>query len=191
MGSAMEETGPAPVDDGSAVHLFTVESFDMFFRREYTRLVSLSYALSGSRELAEDAVQESMVTAYRRWDEISRMEQPAAYVRRMCVNRATSSLRRRLAEGRALLRLAGRPRGFATIPEDSEKFWSEVRRLPTRQAQTVALHYGCDLSVEETAAVLGMAAGTVKSHLHRARNTLAGRFQLDPAHERADGEIKP
>ena len=39
MGSAMEETGPAPVDDGSAVHLFTVESFDMFFRREYTRLV--------------------------------------------------------------------------------------------------------------------------------------------------------
>ena len=80
---------------------------------------------------------------------------------------------------------------FAALPEDSEKFWSEVRRLPTKQAQTVALHYGCDLSVEETAAVLGMAVGTVKSHLHRARNTLAGRFQLEPGSARADGEIKP
>lgn len=186
----MERTGTAP-DDGPAVRLFTVESFDMFFRREYTRLVALSYALSGSRELAEDAAQESMVTAYRRWDEIARMEYPEAYVRRMCVNKATSSLRRRLAEGRALLRLAGRPNVFAALPEDSEKFWSEVRRLPTKQAQTVALHYGCDLSVEETAAVLGMAVGTVKSHLHRARNTLAGRFQLEPGSARADGEIKP
>src|SRR5262245_170443 len=120
-GRAMEVTGPAPDDGEPVVHLFTVESFDMFFRREYARLVTLSYALSGSRELAEDAAQESMITAYRRWDEIVRMEHPAAYVRKMCVNKATSSLRRRVAEGRALLRLAGRfGSGFAAIPEDSE-----------------------------------------------------------------------
>jgi RNA polymerase sigma-70 factor (ECF subfamily) len=159
----MEVIGPAPDDDdGSIVHLFTVESFDMFFRREYARLVTLAYALSGSRELAEDAAQDSMVTAFRRWDEIARMENPAAYIRKTCANTATSSLRRRLAEGRALLRLAGRRSGFAAIPDDSERFWSEVRRLPAKQAQAVALHYGCDLSVEETAAVLGMATGTVK-----------------------------
>jgi RNA polymerase sigma-70 factor (ECF subfamily) len=185
------EVGPLADDDGPSVRIFTVESFDMFFRREYPRLVTLAYALSGSRELAEDAAQESMVIAYRRWDEIARLEYPEAYLRKTCVNKATSSLRRRVAEGRALLRLAGRPHGFATIPEDSEGFWREVRRLPTKQAQAVALHYGCDLSVEETAAVLAVAAGTVKSHLHRARHTLAGRFQLEPGGTRADGEMKP
>jgi len=189
-GSAMEVIGPAP-DDGPPVRLFTVESFETFFRREYPRLVTLAYALSGSRELAEDAAQDSMITAYRRWEEIVRLEYPEAYIRKACLNHATSSLRRRVAEGRALVRLAGRPRGFAALPEDSETFWREVRRLPTKQAQAVALHYGCDLSVEETAAVLGTATGTVKSHLHRARRTLAGRLRLESGHLPADGEMKP
>jgi hypothetical protein len=53
------EVGPLPDDDGPSVRLITVESFDMFFRREYPRLVTLAYALSGSRELAEDAAQQA------------------------------------------------------------------------------------------------------------------------------------
>jgi hypothetical protein len=53
------EVGPLPGDDGPSVRLITVESFDMFFRREYPRLVTLAYALSGSRDLAEGAAQQA------------------------------------------------------------------------------------------------------------------------------------
>jgi RNA polymerase sigma-70 factor (ECF subfamily) len=59
---------------------------------------------------------------------------------------------------------------------DREQFWAEVRRLPRRQAQATALFYALDLPVSEVAATLGLAEGTVKVHLSRARTELADRL---------------
>jgi RNA polymerase sigma-70 factor (ECF subfamily) len=53
--------------------------------------------------------------------------------------------------------------------------WAEVRRLPRRQAQVVALRYVLDLELREIADVLGCSVGAVKTHLNRARQTLALR----------------
>ena len=61
-------------------------------------------------------------------------------------------------------------------PEATE-FWTEVRRSPSRQAQVVALHYVEDRSVEDVADLLGITAGSVKTHLHRARESLAKHFR--------------
>ncbi|MFZ2016770.1 MAG: sigma factor-like helix-turn-helix DNA-binding protein [Nocardioides sp.] len=77
-------------------------------------------------------------------------------------------------------------RGFTSLtalPADSERFWTEVRRLPRRQAQAAALYYALELSVADVAATLGCAEGTVKSHLSRARQELARRLDLseDPS----------
>ena len=92
---------------------------------------------------------------------------------RACANRAVSRLRRRAVEARGLTRLgAQRPVG-EPLPEEYEAFWAEVRRLPRRQAQAIALQYVYDLSVAEIAHTLGMAEGTVKSHLFRGRAALA------------------
>ena len=69
------------------------------------------------------------------------------------------------------------PPSPATIPvDDDEAFWELVRALPRRQAQSVALHYLFDLSVADVAATLGIAEGSVKVHLSRARQTLAARL---------------
>ena len=54
-----------------------------------------------------------------------------------------------------------------------DAFWSEVRRLPRRQAQTVALAYVYGMSVAEIAATLEVSPGTVKTHLSRGRAALA------------------
>ena len=59
---------------------------------------------------------------------------------------------------------------------DGDRFWSEVRRLPKRQAQVTALFYALDLPVSEVAHTLGCADGTVKVHLSRARAELATRL---------------
>jgi RNA polymerase sigma-70 factor (ECF subfamily) len=48
-----------------------------------------------------------------------------------------------------------------------------VLELPIRQRAVVVLHYLDDLPVSEVAAVLGCSEGTVKTHLHRARRSLA------------------
>ena len=59
---------------------------------------------------------------------------------------------------------------------ESEVLWAEVRRLSKRQAQAVALFYAADLPLAEIADVLGCSEGTVKSHLKRARSTLARKL---------------
>ena len=149
------------------------ESFDVFYVREFPRLVALAHALTGSRTHAEDIAQEAMLACYRRWDEVRTLDLPAAWVRRVCSNLATSHVRRRIVEARALLRLGSRPVAVAELDVDDGEFWAAVRRLPRRQAQCIALSYVYGASVAEAAAVLGCAEGTVKVHLSRGRARLA------------------
>lgn len=61
-------------------------------------------------------------------------------------------------------------------------FDAALRGLPRRQRAVVALFYVADLPVAEIASVLGLAEGTVKSHLHDARRALAPRLEVDDGH---------
>ena len=153
-----------------------VRTFEVFYRREMPALVAFASALSGSA-CAEDIAQEAMLAAYRRWDVVSGFEAPAAWVRRVCANRSVSTLRRRAVEARALLRLGTRRGDAPVLAEEHERFWAEVRRLPHRQAQAIALYYIYDLAVTEVATTLGCAEGTVKAHLARGRAALARQFE--------------
>jgi RNA polymerase sigma-70 factor (ECF subfamily) len=68
------------------------------------------------------------------------------------------------------------------IPElsvDNEDLWSAVRRLPPRQAQVIALRYWDRRSGPEIAEILELSEATVKSHLQRARQTLAHIYSKD------------
>jgi RNA polymerase sigma-70 factor (ECF subfamily) len=66
-----------------------------------------------------------------------------------------------------------------TMTDEHQAFWAEVRRLPRRQAQAVALHYIYDLSVVDVAEILGCSEGSVKVHLFRGRSTIAGRLDVE------------
>lgn len=169
----------------TALSLPDVESFDGFYAREYRLLVAFAHALTGSRAHAEDVAQEAMLAAYRRWDEVGRMDAPHAWVRRVCANMAVSFVRRRVVEARGLLRLRRRRSEVATLDDDDATFWAEVRRLPKRQAQCIVLCYVYGCSLAEIAQVLGCTDGTVKTHLSRARSKLATRLgaQVDEGTE--------
>jgi RNA polymerase sigma-70 factor, ECF subfamily len=148
--------------------------FEAFYLREYQAVVQLAYALSGSRLAAEDIAQEAFLRAFRDWEAI---RNPSAWVRKVTVRRAGRTARRRLLEARALGRLlAGRPPAITELPEEDAEVWRAVRALPRRQAQVIALHYVADAPVAEIAQTLGLAEGTVKTQLHRARQTLAARL---------------
>lgn len=162
-------------DQGTPEH----EPFEVFYRREYTRMVALARALLRDGSAAEDLAQESFVTAHRHWGRIAGYDDPGAWVRRVLINRATSFQRRLGAEWRAVNRLGGRA-DESTVPElspQATEVWDEVRRLPRRQAQATVLHYVDQLSVEEIGEVMGCSSGAVKSHLHRARSRLSERLQ--------------
>lgn len=159
-----------------------VEPFERFYEREYRSVVGLAYALSGSRSSAEDIAQEAFIAAHKKWGEVGAYEKPEAWVRRVVSNLSVSRFRRRASEVKALTRLAGFRSDNASIgelPAEADHFWREVRRLPKRQAQAVALHYLEDYAVKDIAQILECSPNTVKVHLHKARQTLADRLDID------------
>ncbi|OFW55802.1 MAG: hypothetical protein A2V75_04265 [Actinobacteria bacterium RBG_16_70_17] len=157
------------------------QSFEVFYRSHRSRLVGLAFAISGSRLGADDLVHDVMEAAYRDWDRIQERDDPAAWVRRMVSYRAVSAYRRRLSEAKALARLALR-RESPALPEpsaDADRIWSEVRRLPRRQAQVVALTYVEQLTMAEIGDVLDCSKESVNTHLRRARETLSRRLRME------------
>jgi RNA polymerase sigma factor (sigma-70 family) len=161
------------------------ERFEEVYLREFAGVFALAYALSGSRWAAEDIAQDAFLVAHRQWGRIGGYDDPGAWVRRVAANLAVSVVRRRLAEARALVRLAGRAREgpYAALPGEDGDLWRAVRRLPRRQAQVVALVALGELSTAEVAATLGCSQRTVQVHLQKARVTLTQRLGLPAEQE--------
>src|SRR4051812_31046471 len=106
------------------------QDFDSFYRQHRRRVIALAYGLSGSASAAEELAQDAFLDAFRRWDTIGAYDDPGAWVRRVVVNKSVSRVRRRVAEARALLRVAHRPRPPAALDPTDAEFWSAVRALP-------------------------------------------------------------
>lgn len=152
--------------------------FELLYQSDYPAVVGLVYGLTGSRWVAEDLAQEAFLRAHRDWGVVADMTSPGGWVRSVAVNLARSRWRRLQAEATARLRAGSHEMTPDAAPDAaSDEFWREVRRLPIRQAQAVALHYVEDMPVSEIAGVLGVAEGTVKALLHQGRERL--RRQLE------------
>lgn len=165
--------------DGEVVELVTVvvEPFETFYRRELRPVVGLAYVLIGRRSVAEDLAQEAFMAAYRRWSDIGGYDDPAAWIRRVVANRAVSLRRRARVEAEALVGRRHTDHYDDDLSVEHEHLWTEVRRLPKRQAQVIALHYVERRTTASIAALLGLSEPTVKTHLQRARATLATRLE--------------
>lgn len=146
-------------------------SFELLYQRDYAAVVGLVYGMTGNQWVAEDLAQEAFLRAHRDWSRVRDMSSPGGWVRRVALNLARSRWRRLRSEARARV-VAGRETEYESPDPDSDEFWAEVRRLPARQAQAVALHYVEELSINEIAAVLDVADGTVKALLHQGRERL-------------------
>ena len=151
-------------------------AFDPFFREWFPRLVSLGVVMTGRRDVAHDAAQEALLRAHRRWDEVGGYDAPGAWVRKVATNLLVDHLRSAGRERAAVGRLA---HGAATsAAEPAIDRWSElVAGLPDQQRTIVTLYYADDQSVEAIADALGIATGTVKAQLFKARQRL--RSQLE------------
>jgi RNA polymerase sigma-70 factor, ECF subfamily len=168
---------PEPTVTAAVAPSVSPQGFDAFYRAESGGVLAVVAALTGNRAVAEELTQEAFATAHRKWSKISRYDQPGVWVRRVAINRAISSIRTRQAESRALDRMRNLPAQAptATLHVDDE-LWRAIRSLPAKQAQAVVLTYVEDLPPARVAEILGCREGTVKSHLNRARRTLAQRL---------------
>jgi RNA polymerase sigma-70 factor (sigma-E family) len=161
------------------------ERIDVLFRRHYRGLLRLAVVMVGDREAAEDAVQEAFVSLHRNWRTLRDANAAEAYLRSAVLNRGRSWVRRQATQRakRPLLLVQGaRPPG----PEDSTLVQEEVgslvaamRRLPRRQREVLACCYVLELSVSETAELLDITEGSVKTHTHRGLQALQQRIEVN------------
>jgi DNA-directed RNA polymerase specialized sigma24 family protein len=89
------------------------ERFAAFYEREDHWVVGFAYAVAGSWEAAEDATQEAFLRAHRHWERVGPLRSARGLGPAGGRHLAVSAFWRRLAEGRALVRLAARPRAHS------------------------------------------------------------------------------
>jgi RNA polymerase sigma-70 factor, ECF subfamily len=139
------------------------QEFQELYRTERQAVFATVFLLARDRALAEDATQEAFARALERWGRLRGQMWVGGWVTSTAVNVARRALRRRPELD---------PPDPDMEPDASIELWSEVRRLPLRQQQAVILHYRLELSVEEVARLMDLRAGTVRTHLTRARHSL-------------------
>jgi len=143
-----------------------------FYAATYPRLVAALTLATGSRSDAEDLVQEAFARLLPRWETVGLYEDPEGWVRSVAMRQAISRWRRARVAAGGLLRLRGGIERMA--PGVDRRYVADLLSdLPVHLRQVLVLHYGVGLSVREVASELGVAEGTVKSRLSRAR--AAGR----------------
>ena len=149
--------------------------FDSFAASAYKPALAVARALTNRSSDAEDIVQEALIAAHRHWDQIATYEDPIAWLKRVVANRCTSRWRRLSRETLAISRVGSRlaSGGSDSPPLSDAALWAAVRALPRQQARAVVLYYVGDQPITAVATALGCSSGAVKSHLSRARTTLA------------------
>lgn len=156
------------------------EEFREFVAARSAALLRTAYLLAGDRASAEDLLQTALTKLYLAWKRLGGIEAVEPYARRVLVNTATSWRRRRWHGERPTEVLPERP-GPDEHAEAVERtvLWQHVRSLPTRQRAVLVLRFYEDLSEAQTAELLDISPGTVKSQTSRALATLRKQLGTD------------
>lgn len=145
----------------------------------YDELVRLARLLVQPRAAAEEVVQEAFARTYAGWDRIQNRTDVFGYVRTCVVNLSRQNMRRRSVVARH-----PDPRPLPTPPAEdlaleragTEELYAALAKLPDRQRSCVVFRYYQGCSVAETAELLGISEGSVKTHAHRGCAALAKRL---------------
>lgn len=150
------------------------------FERNFDELAALAYRTSyrilGSRAEAEEITQDTLIKAMVRWRTVRPHARP--WVCRVAANAALGVVRRRHRQ----------PSQLAVTPVDDPSdaiTRIDLQRLlvslPRRQRGVVVLRFLADLSEADVARELGVSAGSVETHTHRALAALRGALDPGPA----------
>ncbi|MFY1634345.1 SigE family RNA polymerase sigma factor [Solwaraspora sp. WMMB335] len=153
------------------------EQFRDFVASRSGALLRTAYLLAGDWATAEDLLQTALTKTYLAWKRLGEIDAVEPYARRVLVNTATSWWRRRWHGERPTEILPERA-GPDLIQEQLERdvIWRHVKALPARQRAVLVLRFYEDLSEAQTAALLNISPGTVKSQTSRALGTLRKRL---------------
>jgi len=129
-------------------------------------LVGSLVLFCGDRGVGEELAQDALARALERWGQVGKLASRETWTYRTGFNLARSWARRRSAERRAYARLAV---DTPVLPDTATAVAVRlaIATLPVRQRAALVARYYADLSIDESAEVLGCAPGTVKALVHQ------------------------
>ncbi|QNN53742.1 SigE family RNA polymerase sigma factor [Nocardioides mesophilus] len=158
------------------------EAFVEFAEAARGRLRRTAYLMCGDWEQASDHVQEGLIRVYVAWPRLKRAGREYAYARKAVVSSFLDHARRRSST-----EVPTEPDHDVASGQDLAEsvalraaLMAALTALPLRQRACVVLRYFDDLSVADTAAVLGCSEGNVKSQTSRALASLRSTFDGAP-----------
>ena len=175
-----------PLADASRVEVVETEvsqrsDFESWVSAREGSLQRLALLLTGSPHQAQDLTQTTLAKLYLAWDRLSDRNQIDACARRILVNEHRSTWRR--AWRRREVSSENPPEVGVPAHEHDDSaaaVWAIVKALPPRQRAVIVLRYYEQLTEPETAAILGISIGTVKSQASRAIASLRTALPEDP-----------
>ncbi|MFJ4690802.1 SigE family RNA polymerase sigma factor [Streptomyces sp. NPDC088766] len=156
-------------------------SFTSYVSARQPVLLRTARSLTANPSDAEDLLQTALAKTYVAWERIEDHRALDGYVRRALLNTRTSQWRKRKVDEFACEELPEpEPQPGGEDPAERQALhdamWRAIMKLPARQRAMVVLRYYEDLSEVQTAEVLGVSVGTVKSAVSRA----LGKLREDP-----------
>ena len=168
------------------------EGFTEFVIARQAALLRTAYLLTGNAQDAEDLVQTALIKVVPHWRRIR--DNPEPYVRQVLVRENVSRWRRRRwreeASGELPEPMPGR---MAGAPDHDEllALRAALVLLAPRQRAVLVLRYYEGRTERETAELLGIAPGTVKSHAREALTRLRSHLGTEEADRRVEGQLLP
>jgi RNA polymerase sigma-70 factor, ECF subfamily len=149
-------------------------AWESLMRQHQEAVFRLAYLLLGDADQAEDVAQEVFIRAFRSLHRFDPSRPVRPWLLRIAANLSRNQQRsasRYIAALRRVLLNADTPASIEKIALnnlEAEDLWQAVRSLSTSDQQIIYLRFFLELPVNETAVVLDIAEGTVKSRLYRA-----------------------
>lgn len=169
-----QDAAPGCADHGFEEHGFEEYGFEEYVRTRRAALFAAAVGITRDRHAAEDLLQVALIRLYQSWDRVRDRAATDGYVRRIMINTYAGWWRRSARRGELVSdRVDGPAPGDPVAAAlDRAEVLALVRGLPPRQRSVVVLRFLEERSEAETAQILGIAVGTVKSQSSRAVTSL-------------------
>ena len=140
-------------------------------------LLRMSALYLKDADLAQDAVQETFIKAYRHLNDYRGESSEKTWLTSICVNTCRDMLRTAWFRHYSRIDLDSLPERPADFEFPDNTVLTEVTRLPARYREVVLLRYYQGLKLKEVAGALRLSEGKVRSRLKRANDLLRDRLK--------------
>ena len=158
------------------------DAFAELQRGSIDKLYAIARLILSDGDRAQDATQEALIAAWRGLKGLRDPDRFDAWLRRLlvsaCYREACKEKRRVRAEGR-VRPIETDTADPARVTADRDELDRAIESLAPEQRALIVMHYHLGLPIDETALILCLPVGTVKSRLHRTKQQMRATLEAD------------